>query len=227
MSTLRRSSLRSLPARCRCWLAIALPGQAQYKVVGPDGKVTYTDRAPTPATARSARSTCAQRAGRRRAPTAARAAPGRQRAIRSRCTPATGTCEPCETGRDAAAPARHPVRGEAGRSASRTARPSSACPAARDAPTLTIGGQIVARHVGRRSGTRTSTPPAIRASRSCRRLPVQGRRRSRTPLAASRPMQPRRCSAAPAAAPSGGIRFCRPQTPPPPAPAGAGRGIRF
>jgi len=29
-------------------LLVALPGHAQYKVVGPDGKVTYTDR-PTPA----------------------------------------------------------------------------------------------------------------------------------------------------------------------------------
>ncbi len=36
-----------------CWaplvaLLVALPAHAQYKVVGPDGKVTYTDRQPTP-----------------------------------------------------------------------------------------------------------------------------------------------------------------------------------
>ena len=40
-----------------CWaplvaLLAALPAQAQYKVVGPDGKVTYTDRAPPPSIAK-------------------------------------------------------------------------------------------------------------------------------------------------------------------------------
>lgn len=40
-----------------CWaplvaLLAALPAQAQYKVVGPDGKVTYTDRPPPSNTAR-------------------------------------------------------------------------------------------------------------------------------------------------------------------------------
>ena len=40
-----------------CWaplvaLLAGLPAQAQYKVVGPDGKVTYTDRAPPPSTAK-------------------------------------------------------------------------------------------------------------------------------------------------------------------------------
>jgi len=40
-------------ARRWCWapliaLAVVLPCQAQYKVIGADGKVTYTDRAPQP-----------------------------------------------------------------------------------------------------------------------------------------------------------------------------------
>lgn len=33
-------------------LLVALPAQAQYKVVGPDGKVTYTDRPPATSTAK-------------------------------------------------------------------------------------------------------------------------------------------------------------------------------
>ena len=40
-----------------CWaplvaLLAALPAQAQYKVTGPDGKVTYTDRPPAPSSAK-------------------------------------------------------------------------------------------------------------------------------------------------------------------------------
>ena len=43
-----RPLILTLRAAPLVMLLAALPGQAQYKVVGPDGKVTYTDRQPAP-----------------------------------------------------------------------------------------------------------------------------------------------------------------------------------
>jgi glutaredoxin len=39
-------------AALAAWLAAALPAQAQYKVIEPDGRVTYTDRQPSPTQAK-------------------------------------------------------------------------------------------------------------------------------------------------------------------------------
>ena len=85
-------------------LGLALPAAALYKVVGPDGRVTYTDRPPSRrrcarqhdgrATARSARPPHPQARCR---PSCARW----RRAIRSRCT-APRDCAPCDAGRAAA-----------------------------------------------------------------------------------------------------------------------------
>jgi hypothetical protein len=46
-----KATFSSSPATLRCLVALsalwlALPAHAQFKVVGPDGKVTYTDRPP-------------------------------------------------------------------------------------------------------------------------------------------------------------------------------------
>jgi glutaredoxin len=80
-------------------LLAALPSQAQYKVIGPDGKVTYTDRPPTTSdgkvTALGARGT---------SPVATDAALPlelRQPAARYPVTlyTVTGSCEPCQTAR--------------------------------------------------------------------------------------------------------------------------------
>ncbi|HEY4069448.1 MAG TPA: glutaredoxin family protein [Burkholderiaceae bacterium] len=48
-TTRRPAALRRTPPAVllAALLATALPALAQYKVVGPDGKITYTDRAPT------------------------------------------------------------------------------------------------------------------------------------------------------------------------------------
>lgn len=52
VSTQPSHRLRWLSAASLIMLVAAWPAQAQYKVVGPDGKVTYTDRAPTSSAAR-------------------------------------------------------------------------------------------------------------------------------------------------------------------------------
>ena len=80
-------------------LLAALPSHAQYKVIGPDGKVTYTDRPPTTSdgkvTALGARGTSAV------ATDAALPLELRQPVARYPVTLYTiaGACEPCQTAR--------------------------------------------------------------------------------------------------------------------------------
>lgn len=49
----RSPRFTALPALCLLGLLAALPAHALYKVVGPDGKVTYTDRPPPQAQGRA------------------------------------------------------------------------------------------------------------------------------------------------------------------------------
>ena len=87
--------------------------QAQYKVIGPDGKITYTDRAPKPATARSRRWRHALLRGSPRPPCPSNCARwwhATRHAVRDRRGLRT-----VQLGAPTAAPARHSVRREAGR----------------------------------------------------------------------------------------------------------------
>jgi hypothetical protein len=76
-------------------LAAASPAQALYKVVGPDGKVTYTDRPPV-------ESTKVQPLGASGAPDASESLPFELRQIASRYPVTlytTGNCQACDAGR--------------------------------------------------------------------------------------------------------------------------------
>ena len=122
-------------------LLAATPAQAQYKVIGADGKVTYTDRPPTASEGR----VTALRA--RNAPIVAEAAlPFELRQVASRYPVtlyvASGACEPCETGkallRQRGIPyAEKQVQGPEDSEA------LEKLSGGRDAPTLTIGSQVV------------------------------------------------------------------------------------
>lgn len=79
-------------------LLAALPALAQYKVVGPDGRVTYTDRPPADASAR------VTELGRRNnlAPAAASGLPAELQRLSERFPVtlfATAVCGPCDNGR--------------------------------------------------------------------------------------------------------------------------------
>lgn len=119
----------------------ALPAHAQYKVVGPDGKVTYTDRAPAPADGK------VTPLGARGVPAVAEVAlPQELRQATSRY-PATlyvtnGTCEPCDSARQLLRQRGVPFSEKQ----VVTAEDSEALErltGGRDAPTLTLGAQTM------------------------------------------------------------------------------------
>lgn len=132
------------PARAALLLAlagVAWPAAAQYKVVGPDGKVTYTDRQP------SAREGKVSALGARpEAPAGVTPLPAELRQVVSRY-PVTlyttsGACEPCDTARALLRQRGIPhteklvVTGEDTEALQRLS-------GGRDAPTLTIGSQVL------------------------------------------------------------------------------------
>jgi glutaredoxin len=78
----------------------ALPGHALYKVVGPDGTVTYTDRPPPAATGRPVPTGSRSEAAAADAPAANLPLELRQVTARYPVTLYTGTdCAPCDSGR--------------------------------------------------------------------------------------------------------------------------------
>jgi glutaredoxin len=122
-------------------LVAAWPVAAQYKVVGPDGKVTYTDRQPSPREGK-----VSALGARPEAPLAETALPAELRQVVSRY-PVTlyttsGACEPCDTARTLLRQRGVPyseklvVTGEDGEALQRLS-------GGRDAPTLTIGSQVL------------------------------------------------------------------------------------
>ena len=132
-------SLYGAPLLC-AMLAVA-PAHAQYKVVGPDGKVTYTDRAPAPADGK------ATALGARGTPVTAEVAlPQELRQATSRY-PATlyvntTACEPCDGARQLLRQRGVPFTEKQ----VVTAEDSEALErltGARDAPTLTLGAQTL------------------------------------------------------------------------------------
>ena len=122
-------------------LAVALPGHAQYKVIGADGKVTYTDRMPNPGDGQ------ARALNARNAPVAVEPELPlelRQVATRYPVTlyTTTGTCEPCQSGRTLLRQRGIPYveKQVLGIEDSQALEKLSG---GRDAPTLSIGSQIV------------------------------------------------------------------------------------
>ena len=93
--TLHRSLLAALSLACCC-----APALAQYKVVAPDGRVTYTDRPPADASLK------VQELGRRAVPAEAPAGPALPLELQrlSARFPVTlftaGECAPCDAGRE-------------------------------------------------------------------------------------------------------------------------------
>jgi glutaredoxin len=122
-------------------LVVASPCQAQYKVVGADGKVTYTDRQPTASegkvTSLGARSAAA---------TGDVALPLELRQVASRY-PVTlyvtvGTCEPCEAARQLLRQRGIPVTEKLVQSPE-DSEALERISGGRDAPTLSVGSQTL------------------------------------------------------------------------------------
>ncbi|MBX3606533.1 MAG: glutaredoxin family protein [Piscinibacter sp.] len=175
--------------------AAAGPAAAQYKVIGPDGKVTYTDRQP------SAREGKVSELGARpELPAAETPLPAELRQAASRY-PVTlyttsSACEPCDAGRALLRQRGVPFRerlvvsNEDGEALQRLS-------GGRDAPTLTIGAQVVR---GLSSDTWNSYLDGAGYPRESR-LPPGYQYPAATPLTERRDAAPAR-AAAPAPAPT-------------------------
>ena len=139
---LLRSTLRLAAGSLPCLaLALALPSQAQYKVIGADGRVTYTDRIPNPADGQ-ARALNARNAPLKVEPELPLEL--REAANRYPVTlyVATGACEPCESGR-ALLRQRGIPYAEKQVIGAEDSQALEKLSGGRDAPTLAIGSQIV------------------------------------------------------------------------------------
>lgn len=141
MKSLNRTLVRMTPwAAPLAALFVALPSHALYKVVGPDGKVTYTDTPPT-----SAGSGKVSRVGETVSVVPQANLPIELRQAISRYPVTLYTmkgCEPCDAGRQLLKQRGVPfsekllVTGEDGEALQRLS-------GSRDAPTLTIGTQVL------------------------------------------------------------------------------------
>ena len=150
MNPAKRRATRALPPMLRLaplavvlsslWLAV-LPAQAQYKIVGPDGKVTYTDRVPGAA---DGKVTSINSRGGAAAADASLPLELRQPVSRFPVTlyVTTGSCDPCDTarqllrGRGIPHTEKQVVSVEDSEALERLS-------GGRDAPTLTIGAQTL------------------------------------------------------------------------------------
>lgn len=195
-------------------LAIALcaSASAQYKVVGPDGKVTYTDREPGAATGR------VTALGAKAVPQAAEPElPFELRQVAGKYPVTlytiTGTCEPCNGARQLLKTRGVPFTERQ----VVTAEDSEALEkltGAREAPTLMIGSQSLR---GLASDVWSSYLDAAGYPRESR-LPATYQYKPATPIVEQRQAVPR-----PAATPRAADRAAAPT----PAPAAAPGGIRF
>ncbi len=122
-------------------LAAASPCHAQYKVVGPDGKVTYTDRAPA---ANDGKVTSLTARGGTAVGDAALPLELRQAAARYPVTlyVTAGACEPCESARQLLRQRGIPVAEKQVQSPE-DSEALERLSGGRDAPTLTIGSQTL------------------------------------------------------------------------------------
>ena len=208
-----------LPTTARRWrsplallitLMAALPSVAQYKVVGPDGKVTYTDRQPAAVEGK------VSALGARSAPSAEASLPFelRQPAARYPVTLYTSGagCDPCEAARQLLRQRGVPftekqlISAEDGEALERLS-------GGRDAPTLTVGAQTLRGLSPVVWGSYLDAAGYPRESR----LPANYQHPAPTPLVAKRELAP--VARAPASRPApppaaevappapGGIRF--------------------
>lgn len=194
------------------WLLVAgAPAHAQYKIVGSDGKVTYTDRTPSETEGR------VTALGARAAASAPEVElPFELRQVASRY-PVTlyvtsGACEPCDSGRALLRQRGVPYTEKqvlSGEDSEALEKLSGG----RDAPTLTIGSQIVRGMAADLWNTYLDAAGYPRESK----LPVAWQYRPATPVVERREAAAVRAPQRPAApeasafdrlpAPSGGIRF--------------------
>ena len=117
------------------------PAPAQYKVVGSDGRVTYTDRVPS-----AAEGQVSALGARSAAPAPAVVLPFELRQVAARYPvtlyATTGTCEPCDAGRALLRQRGIPYAEKQVLSAE-DSEALERLSGGRDAPTLTIGTQVV------------------------------------------------------------------------------------
>lgn len=122
-------------------VAVALPGMAQYKVTGPDGRITYTDRAPAPS-----QGTAVPLNGRAAAEPAAVALPLELREPQGKYPVTlytlTRACDPCDAARQLLRQRGIPFSEKLVVSA-QDSEALERLSGAREAPTLTIGSQVL------------------------------------------------------------------------------------
>ena len=122
-------------------LLAAAPSQAQYKIVGSDGKVTYSDRMPSSSEAR-----VSALGARSALPAPAVELPFELRKVAGRYPVtlyvSTGACEPCDAGRNLLKQRGIPYAEKQVQSAE-DSEALEKLSGGRDAPTLTIGTQVV------------------------------------------------------------------------------------
>lgn len=191
----------------------AAPAQAQYKVVGPDGKVTYTDRAPTGSAANvtSLGSRPTQQAPEPELPFELR-----QMASRYPVTlyVASGACEPCNSGRQMLKQRGIPFSERLVKTAE-DGEAFEKLTGAREAPTLKVGSQVLRgfaaetwnAYLDAAGYPRTSQLPANYEYAAAH--PLVEQRAGGTTKPDARPQAPRPAATTPTAVapPSGSIRF--------------------
>lgn len=206
--------LRLVPALALA--CFALPGHALYKVVGPDGTVTYTDRPPPAATGRPAPVGARTEAPAGDAPQANLPLELRQVSTRYPVTLYTGAdCAPCETGRRLLA-ARGVPFAERRVSSEEDAEALNRLTGGRSIPTLMIGTQALRGFADSDWHSYLDAAGYPRESR----LPRGYQQPAATPL-----VQRQAEAAAPQERPAAPAPAAEPAPPPPAPPAPAG--IRF
>ena len=206
--------LRLVPALVLA--CFALPGHALYKVVGPDGTVTYTDRPPPAATGRPAPVGARTEAPAGDAPLANLPLELRQVSTRYPVTLYTGAdCAPCETGRRLLA-ARGVPFAERRVSSEEDAEALNRLTGGRSIPTLMIGTQALRGFADSDWHSYLDAAGYPRESR----LPRGYQQPAATPL-----VQRQAEAAAPQERPAAPAPAAEPAPPPPAPPAPAG--IRF
>jgi len=188
-------------------LLVAMPVQAQYKVIGADGKVTYTDRPPA---ASAAKITSLRSRGAEGAPTdPALPLELRQSVSRYPVTlyTVTGVCDPCQSARQLLRQRGIPYA-EKQVFGPEDSDALERLSGGRDAPTLAIGSQMMRGFAPEVWASYLDAAGYPRESR----LPVSYQYAAATPIVEKREAAPR-----PAAAAS---RPEAPAVPPPPSPSG-------